>query len=199
MGIVTLVSGGIDSALMAVLAKEEGIKQFPLFINYGQICAEQENRACLDLHEKLGLPLPTVLDVRGFGQLIMSGLTSRAMRIYEDAFLPGRNLLFLLVGSAYAYQTSSTAVAIGLLSEESHLFPDQTAEFLKMAEEVLCLSVNKNIKVLAPLMQFNKIDVMELAKQKGIHGTYSCHAGTATPCGLCISCREARMAMEGGI
>ena len=45
MAIVTLVSGGLDSSLMAVLANENGNKQFPLFINYGQLGFEQEWKA----------------------------------------------------------------------------------------------------------------------------------------------------------
>lgn len=32
MGIVTLVSGGIDSTLMSLMAHEEGIQLFPLFV-----------------------------------------------------------------------------------------------------------------------------------------------------------------------
>ena len=35
VGIVTLVSGGIDSTLMSMMAQEEGIALFPLFIDYG--------------------------------------------------------------------------------------------------------------------------------------------------------------------
>jgi 7-cyano-7-deazaguanine synthase len=199
MSLVSLVSGGIDSTLMAILAKEEGIPQSPLFINYGQICAEREMKACLDLHKRFGLPVPAIMDVSGFGQLIASGLTNPDMRVYEDAFLPGRNLLFLLAGAAYAYQTGSNAVAIGLLSEETHLFPDQTAEFLENTGQLVSLAMGRRITVVAPLMRFTKMDVIELARQKGITGTYSCHAGTESPCGICVSCREAKKALEGGI
>ena len=47
MSLVTLTSGGLDSTLVAVLAKEDGIEQFPLFIDYGQICRDQELEACI--------------------------------------------------------------------------------------------------------------------------------------------------------
>jgi 7-cyano-7-deazaguanine synthase len=102
MSLVTLVSGGLDSTLMAVLAKEESIQQFPLFIDYGQICKYREWSACKSVHLKLGLPPPVKMNLKGYGELVPSGLTNSLMRVYEDAFLPGRNLLFLLAGFAYA-------------------------------------------------------------------------------------------------
>jgi 7-cyano-7-deazaguanine synthase len=124
MSLVTLVSGGIDSTLMVVLAKEEGICQLPLFIDYGQICREQELNACIYVHEKLGLPHPAVMNLSGFGNLISSGLTDRNMKINEDAFLPGRNLLFLVAGSAYAYQQNCNAVAMLLVGLTATWRPD---------------------------------------------------------------------------
>lgn len=190
MSLVTLVSGGLDSTLMAVLTKEEGVNQFPLFLDYGQICKDQELKACLAVHKILDLPLPVVMNITGFGNLISSGLTDRNKRVNEDAFLPGRNLLFLLAGSAYAYQNNCNAVAIALLSEESHIFPDQTSEFIFKTQELVRLAMGCDIKIITPLMQFSKADVLYLARKKKIYGTYSCHSGTEKPCGLCVSCME---------
>ncbi len=190
MSLVTLVSGGLDSTLMAVLAKEEGVTQFPLFIDYGQICRDQELKACIAVHKMLDLPPPIAMNVSGFGNLISSGLTDRNKRVNEDAFLPGRNLLFLLAGSAYVYQNNCDAMAIALLSEDSHIFPDQTSEFIGKTQELIALAMGRDIKIIAPLMQFSKADVLYLAEKKGIYGTYSCHAGTEKPCGLCVSCIE---------
>ncbi len=198
MSIVTLVSGGLDSTLMALLVKEEKIEQFPLFIDYGQICREQELKACNIVHKNLGLPTPVIMNVSGFGTLISSGLTDPSKRVNEDAFLPGRNLLFLLVGSAYAYQTNSNAVAIALLSEKNCIFPDQTNTFISRAQEIIDLALGRDIKIIAPLMQFSKAEVLRLAAKKGISDTYSCHSGTETPCGKCVSCIERNDAMKGG-
>lgn len=198
MSIVTLVSGGLDSALMALLVKEEKIDQFPLFIDYGQICREQEFKACNIIHRNLGLPRPVIMNVRGFGALISSGLTDPNKRVNEDAFLPGRNLLFLLAGSAYAYQTNSKAVAIALLSERNCIFPDQTEVFIDRAQETIDLALGRDIKIIAPLMQLSKAEVLRLAAKKGISNTYSCHSGTETPCGKCISCIERSNALKGG-
>jgi len=194
MSLVTLVSGGLDSTLMAVMAQEEGLTQFPLFIDYGQICRDEEWNACLTAHARFGLPHPVIMNLGGFGKLIPSGLTNHSMRVNEDVFLPGRNLLFLLAGCAYAYKTKSNAVAIGLLSEESHLFPDQTSEFVKGTQALINFAMGCDIKIVTPLMNLTKRDVLELANKRGIDGTYSCHAGTIPPCGTCVSCQEIKKA-----
>lgn len=46
MSIVSLVSGGLDSSLMSVLAKENGNIQYPLFIDYGQLGIQREWESC---------------------------------------------------------------------------------------------------------------------------------------------------------
>lgn len=196
MSIVTLVSGGLDSTLVAILAREEGLEQYPLFVDYGQRSKDKELAACRAVLARLGLPEPKVAELDGFGSLIRSGLTDPSLRVLEDAFTPGRNLLFLLVASSYAVQRGADAVSIGLLHEDSSLFPDQTNNFLAQAEALLSLSMGKSMRVIAPLAEFHKIDVVALAQQKGIFGTYSCHLGNDEACGACIACNEFKFVEE---
>lgn len=190
MSFVNLVSGGLDSTLIGVLSRENGVEHFPLFIDYGQRSADREWETCKTMHSKLGLPDPTRMDLSGFGHVIVSGLTCPDLDICKNAFTPGRNLMFLLMGSAYAYQLSASAVAIGLLSEEFSLFPDQRRTFITKAESAIECALGSVIKILTPLFDFGKADVVRLAADKGISGTYSCHTGNEKPCGQCISCLE---------
>lgn len=196
MSLVPLVSGGVDSTLMTLLAHEAGLAPRPLFVDYGQRFCEREWAACEELHARLNLPKPARMDLSGFGQLVRTGLTDTALRVNEDAFTPGRNLLFLLVGAAYAYQNGDRAVGIGLLREEDHLFPDQTEAFLRQAEGVVRFAMGFDVTFVAPLMAYSKAEVLSLAEWRGLDGTYSCHAGGSRPCGTCISCVEARRARE---
>lgn len=190
MSVVTLVSGGLDSSLVALLAKEEGLEQFPLFVDYGQRARDKELDACRRVLARLDLPTPEVAGLGGFGSLIRSGLTDPTLRVLEDAFTPGRNMLFLLVAASYAFQRDADAVSIGLLHEDASLFPDQTDAFLKDAEAIIGRCMGREIRVLAPLSAFHKIDVVALAQEKGIIGTYSCHLGLDDACGACIACNE---------
>lgn len=190
MSFVSLVSGGLDSTLVGVMAKEDGIQNFPLFIDYGQRAARKEWETCKLVHDALGLPAPKRMDLSGYGKVIASGLTREELDIKADAFTPGRNLMFLLMGSAYAYQQGASSVAIGLLAEEFSLFPDQKPQFVTQAESTISAAMGRQIKVLTPLVDFGKADVVRLAQAKGITGTYSCHTGNSEPCGRCIACLE---------
>ena len=175
---------------MAILAKEEGLTQHPLFIDYGQLNRDRELSACVANLSRWELPKPVVASLAGYGTLLSSGLTDRSKRVYEDAFLPCRNVLFVTVGAAYAFQNGATSVAIGLLDEAFSLFPDQTRGFLYEAEALLSRSLGRQMRLVAPLMTLSKAEVLKIAKAKGVTGTYSCHAGSQTPCGQCVACRE---------
>ena len=190
MSIVLLSSGGLDSTLSAVLAVEQGLEVHPLFVDYGQMAKDRELNACRVNYKHYGLPEPKVVNVQGFGELYPSGLTNIDMDIFEDAFLPGRNMLFLLVGATYACNMCANSISIGLLSEELSLFPDQTKKFLGKAQDLISMMTGRELQILAPLMDFTKRDVVALAEKKGIVGAYSCHAGGETPCGECIACKE---------
>lgn len=190
MSVVALVSGGLDSTVMAALIRDEGLDVLPLFIDYNQRARDREWSACQCAMESLGLPRPDVADLAGYGRLLPSGLTDATKDVFVDAFLPGRNLLFVLVAAAYAYQRGAGAIALGLLDEGARLFPDQSRAFVRRAEGVVSFALGQPVKILTPLMRLTKPEVVRLAQAKGIAGTYSCHAGGASPCGVCISCRE---------
>jgi len=187
---VNLVSGGLDSTLIGVMAKEDGIEHFPLFIDYGQRAASKEWATCKLVHDALGLPAPTRMDLSGFGRIIASGLTRKELDVNANAFTPGRNLMFLLMGCSFAYQQGALSVAIGLLAEEFSLFPDQKQQFIVQAETTISTALGRQIKILTPLSEFGKVDVIRLARAKGVTGTYSCHTGNSEPCGRCIACLE---------
>ncbi len=190
MSIVLLASGGLDSTLSAILAVEQGLEVHPLFVDYGQMAKDRELDACRVNYKYYGVPEPKVVNVKGFGELYPSGLTNKNMDIFEDAFLPGRTMLFLLVGATYACNVCANSISIGFFSAELSLFPDQTNVFLGKAQELITMMTGRELQILAPLMDFTKRDVVALAEKKGIIGTYSCHAGGEVPCGVCIACKE---------
>lgn len=198
MSVVLLASGGVDSCLIAVMAKEEGVEIHPVFVDYGQLASSDEWNACVSVFRTHDIPEPVLMNLCGFGHLIPSGLTHDAWNTNQDAFLPGRNLLFLVAASAYAYRMGATAVAIGLLDESASIFPDQTAAFLSQAEQVIATAMGRQIRIVAPLMHFSKANILRLARQYEINGTYSCHEGGMPQCGRCVSCLERLAAEEGG-
>jgi len=196
MSLVTLVSGGLDSTVMAMLSMKDEVKQHPLFVDYGHLAAETEWETVLAVFASLGLPEPLRMAIRGFGRLLPSGLTDPLRSIVEDAFLPGRNLMLLTAGCAYAYSMNAGGVAIGLLNESTALFPDQTNDFLERAQEAVDAALGVHIEIVAPLQSESKMEVILLAERLNVANTYSCHAGHTTPCGECVSCIELSRAVQ---
>ncbi len=191
MRVVVLTSGGIDSALLLHQFTNDGHEVLPLHINYNQLAQNKEWNACKSLCEYYSLT-PFHMEVTGLGKL-PSGLTDNSLDVYEKAFLPTRNLTFLTLGGAYAYSMNVDSIAIGLL--KNHVFPDQTKEFVKKAQTCISESLGKTIKILTPLIELDKRDVLTLAKEYDIPNvTYYCHSGTENPCGKCISCKERQSA-----
>jgi len=190
MSVISLVSGGLDSTLMAAICAEEGIPQHPLFIDYGQRAADRELAACRASLERLSIPGLLAVKVDGYRDVAPSGLNDPKRDVVIDAFTPCRNLLFVTLGAAYAGSIGAEAVAIGLLHERTALFPDQTERFLASAEATCSVALGRSVRVLAPLSEFSKADVVALAQRRGIAATYSCHLGGPQPCGRCIACRE---------
>lgn len=187
---VCLASGGLDSSLCLHLLKQNNISALPVFINYGQLNLDREFSALQRNCRSGKFSQPVYVDLSGFGAVIKTGLTDRSLRVFEDAFTPNRNLLFLTVAGAVAYSRGVTNIVLGLLSERTVIFPDQTDAFLATAREALLSSLGSRMEIHCPLRDMTKADVVCLAREMGIANVYSCHAGTEAPCGKCIACLE---------
>jgi 7-cyano-7-deazaguanine synthase len=196
MGIVTLVSGGLDSTVMSILAREAGLDLHPLYVDYGQRAAKREWSTCKTLFKRHRLPTPVKMNLSGYGRVIQTGLTSAKRDVVADVFLPGRNTLLLLAAAALAAHVNATEVAIGLLDERERLFEDQSKDFLVRTEALLRTATATTITIRAPLIAMSKAQVLALARKHKVRGTYSCHAGGARPCGVCVSCRERQRGEE---
>ena len=192
MGVVVLISGGIDSIVMCKILENQGEEIIPIFVNYGQLSKDKEWESCLKLLKSNHLPSPKRIDIPNFGESFPSGITSKDKRIEEDAFLPCRNMLFILLGAAEAFQKDVEKIAIGILDPETHIFPDQTPEFIVNCNFAINSALAKDFIILTPLINLKKWEVIELAKKYKIDlsKTYSCHKGGNTYCGECIACKE---------
>lgn len=192
MAVVALVSGGIDSLVMCKLLEKEKQELMPLFIDYGQLANEKEWASCKKIFKMLGWPKPKKIDLSGYGRTIKSGITDDSKDIYSDAFLPGRNLIFLVAAASYAFQKGIKNIAIGLLSEDAHLFPDQNGEFIVNANFAINSALGDYITILTPLINFSKKDIVRLAKHYNlpIKETYSCHSHGDVYCEKCVACKE---------
>ncbi len=193
---VTLASGGLDSSVVCLLARDAGIEQEIIFVDYGQLAAAQEWQALTRLCEEFDLPTATRVDVREYGSLVESGLVDQKHDIVGDAVVPFRNALLLLVGAARAVQLGARSLAIGLLAEPTTGFLDQSAPFVLAISACLKESHARSPEIVLPLRSWSKTDIIKTTRQYGIRGAYSCHAGEAEPCRECIGCQEVDQALN---
>lgn len=187
---ICLASGGLDSSICLALLQQQGLHPLPVFIDYGQLNCEAEfgslQRNCLTL----GLGEPVRLNMSGYGKTLSTGLTDATKHIVDDAFTPCRNLLFIVAAAALAYKHGADRIVMGLLSEATCIFPDQSDEFIRSAENAISVALGVNMTIVLPLREMTKRDVVSLASQIQLDSYYSCHAGGIEPCGKCIACLE---------
>jgi len=187
---VCLASGGLDSTLCLHLLREQGLEALPLYVNYGQRNHSREWASLSAACAVNKFPNPVQFDFSSFGRVIRSGLTDRRLRVNEDAFTPTRNLLFLVLAGAVGSSKGINNIVIGLLSERTAIFPDQSDRFLRITEGALSESLGAQMRIYCPLRDLTKREVLKLARARGISRFYSCHSGKREPCGRCIACLE---------
>ena len=206
---VVVLSGGLDSVVLAYYLKHQGYSLLPLAIDYGQL-NKLEIEYAREHASKLGCRLQ-VANLRGLGSLLTSGLTSENLvpkdGTYADTvastFVPNRNAIFISVAFGYAISHGVGTVAYGTHGGEngvSSLTPDCTPVFREALETALIIG-NKGYlppysKLYAPFINKSKADIVTIGSRLGVefHLTWSCYKNEFQHCGTCGACNERKKA-----
>lgn len=198
-GAVCLTSGGQDSTTCLYWAKERFDPLRAVAFDYGQrhrIELEAAQTVC----DMAGVPL-TVLRLDILRQLGGTALIDPDVAIRADGgrgglpntFVPGRNLLFLTVAAALAYQHDISDLVIGACETDYSGYPDCRETTMQAMERALRLGLDVPIRVHTPLMHLTKAATVELARRVGaldaMAYSHTCYAGTFPPCGTCPACQ----------
>jgi 7-cyano-7-deazaguanine synthase len=211
---VVLLSGGVDSATAAAQAIADGYEVLAISFRYGQR-HERELRAARNVAKHLGIIEHFILDVR-LHQWGGSALTDDSMDIPTDGvqgdtipntYVPGRNTVFIAIAMSLAEAKSAEAIYLGINAVDYSGYPDCRPEYLEAFQNLAALSSKaalegKAIKLLAPLVNDSKLDIIKRAIELKvpIALTWSCYQGDAEPCGVCDSCRiRDRALIEAGV
>lgn len=189
---IILLSGGIDSALLACRYAGEP-ETLCLFIHYGQPAAKEERVAAMRIATACDLPVQVITAGIGCSEMRTGSGTSGPREV------PGRNLAMLALTATY-YPNSE--LIIGCTYNDSTDYPDCRTEFIWAVNEVL--SVCTEARVSAPLIRMSKREIIEEAVAEGwssiMNLTWSCYQGQGgIPCGSCNSCIEAEQAYANSI
>ena len=200
---VVLLSGGLDSAVTAALAIEQGFSLNALTIDYNQrhrreLAAATAVADSLDAVRHVTLPL----DLSLFGG---SALTSDTP-VPKDGvqpgipvtYVPARNLVFLSLTLAWAEAIGARDIFIGVNALDYSGYPDCRPEFIASFAETARLATREGIagagfRIHAPLQFMDKAQIVTEAGRLGVDLslTWSCYdpAEDGRACGLCDSCR----------
>lgn len=193
---LVLHSGGLDSTVCLLLAREKGHSVVSLGIDYGQrhkIELTYARKQC----RRFKIPR-SVIKVRWTKpeRIIPKNRSVEEMRAtVSPAFLPGRNAIFLTLGAAEAAGIGASELWIGVNCVDFSGYPDCRAEFIEAFKSMLVCAIPDGPKVVAPLLSMSKLEIAKEAARLGLKygDTWSCyrpindHSGNQ-PCGECDAC-----------
>jgi 7-cyano-7-deazaguanine synthase len=213
---VVLLSGGLDSATAAAVAKSEGFDLFALTIAYGQrhrveieaaravakaLGAARHVELSVDLSVFGGSALTDRIDVPKDRDLADAGIPS--------TYVPARNTVFLSLATAWAETVGAQDIFIGVNALDYSGYPDCRPEFIDAFERLAALATKAGVeggrlRVHAPLIRMTKAQIIRrgLDLHVDYRITHSCYDPDAAgrPCGRCDSCRlRAKGFAEAGV
>lgn len=205
---IILLSGGLDSLVSLGLKKEELNVSLALTFDYGQKSAEQEIEASAKICEYYKIE-QKIIKLDWLKNITQTSLVSdkdiptgneldNPENSAKSVWVPNRNGLFLNIAGSFADSYGYDFILIGANKEEGQTFPDNTQEFINAINKEFEFSTQKSPKVVAPLINSDKNDIVMLALQHGVplELTRSCYQGGAKHCGICESCSRLKHALE---
>lgn len=190
---VLLVSGGMDSTVLAYDLVQQGKTIIPLFIDYGQHCREKEySTANRVLPKEIvhNLKVINISDVysESNSRMIKEADLWRDNVVSDDLYLPYRNLLFLSVAAAYAQSLGADCVYSAFINSNHAKEIDCSLNFFLQLQALL--KEFGSVEIRLPYRDLSKTEVARLGLSLSvpISETYSCQVNSTVPCGVCPNC-----------
>lgn len=202
---VVLLSGGLDSATAAAIAKSEGYELYALSFAYGQRHSK-ELECALRVGESLGVARHVIMecDLRKWGGSALTDdidvpLDRQEAQIGTDVpitYVPARNIIFLSFAIGFAEVVGADTIIIGVNQLDYSGYPDCREEFLRSFEETANIGTKagtvdaRRFRIYAPLLHMSKAEIIQRGTSLGVDYslTWSCYLGLDEPCGRCDSC-----------
>jgi 7-cyano-7-deazaguanine synthase len=202
---IVLVSGGLDSATVLAIARQQGYRCIALSFDYGQrhrveldsarLVAEQGGAV---EHRILTLPI---------GELGGSALTDTNIDVPDAVqgdsneipitYVPARNTIFLSMALGLAETTGSEAIYIGANAVDYSGYPDCRPVFIEAFERLANVATRTGVEgdgfhIHAPLIDLSKAEIIQRGVELGVDYalTISCYnpSPEGLACGVCDSC-----------
>lgn len=205
---LVLHSGGQDSTTCLAWAMKKFAAVEAISFDYGQR-HKRELLAAKKITKRLGVP-HKIIRTGVFAQLGKNALISGdvAIRVPKkglpSTFVPGRNILFLTMAAAYAYQKNIRHLVTGVCQTDYSGYPDCRQNTMSSLEKTLSYGMDAKFKIHTPLMFLTKAQTVHLMKRLGglrlLALSHTCYEGLRPPCETCPACRlRAKGFREAGI
>jgi len=195
MTAIVLLSGGADSAVALYEAIADHTTVVALTVNYGQRSRTQEIKCAGAQCLTTNVP-HYVFSVDGVANncaLARDGapLPTTPATSPDDTFVPMRNTLLVSSAAALAESLGGGDVILGATADDNAGYPDCRPEWVRAMNRVLMLGTKlANVQLVTPFADMTKAQVVDRGRLLGVDftQTWSCYAGTPTPCGECGAC-----------
>jgi 7-cyano-7-deazaguanine synthase len=204
---VVLLSGGLDSTTVLLIARQQGYDVHALSFDYGQnhkIELEAAQRIAATYGVKHVI---ASVDLRAFGgsaltssEPVPKGRSAEAIgQGVPVTYVPARNTVFLSLALAWAESLGASDLFIGVNALDYSGYPDCRPEFIAAFEAMANLGTkigsegNRRIRVHTPLIAMTKRQIIETGLSLGIdYGmTVTCYdpSPKGEACGECDACQ----------
>ncbi|CAN5645963.1 7-cyano-7-deazaguanine synthase QueC [soil metagenome] len=202
---VVLLSGGLDSATTAAIARRDGFQVHALSVDYGQRHAVELD-AARHVAADLGVArhLVVQVDLRAIGGSALTAEMSVPRNRDPAAdgipvtYVPARNTLMLSLALGWAEVLGAFDIFIGVNALDYSGYPDCRPEFIRAFERLANVATKAgttggSFTIHAPLIDLSKAAIIRLGTELGVSyaATTSCYdpdpQGRA--CGECDSCQ----------
>ena len=200
---VVLLSGGLDSATVLAMAREQGYTCYALSFDYGQ-----RHRSELDAAARVAATggarehRVIKLDLTGWGG---SALTDSHIAVptaptsgIPVTYVPARNTIFLSLALAWAETLAAPNIFAGMNAVDYSGYPDCRPEYVAAFQAMARLATRAGVEgspltIHTPIIHMSKADIVREGTRLGVDyaQTVSCYQADAQghACGECDSCR----------
>lgn len=200
---VVCLSGGMDSAVTAALARETHDLAL-LHANYGQRTEARELSSFELLAGRLGVGPERLLlvDFTSLRQIGGSSLTDPRVAVRHgdpeegvvpSSYVPFRNAHLLAAATSWAEVIGATAIFVGAVEADSSGYPDCRPGFFRAFAEAIRLGTRPETKIVieTPVISLGKAEIVKRGLVMGVpfELTWSCYESNDEACGECESCR----------
>lgn len=202
---VILLSGGLDSLVALGVCRDEYDIQLALTFDYGQKSVFYEIESSKEIcdyykikHEIIKLDwLKNITQTSLVSSDVIPTDNLGTTESAKNVWVPNRNGLFLNIAASFADSFGYKNIIFGANKDEGATFSDNTEIFREKITETFKYSTLQNPKVVAPLINYTKDDIVRVAIDKHVPLEYvrSCYNSGEKHCGECESCKHLKNAL----